>query len=126
MRIDCEQCGAAYSIDDALITERGVRAQCPKCAHQKIVKKAAAGLNPLGPGPAPVTAVMTQQPSANPFATSSPVANPFAGPPSLSGPPGFGAAAPANPFAPPPVPPSLSSPPFPSSPFPSSSPSSSP
>ena len=31
MRIDCESCGSAYSIDDALISDKGVRAQCPKC-----------------------------------------------------------------------------------------------
>lgn len=112
MRIDCEQCGAAYSIDDALITERGVRAQCPKCAHQKVVKRAT--FNPLGSGPAPVTAVMSQPPAPNPFATTLPPnpfgGNPFGAPPStLTSPP--------NPFAPPPQQPFAASAPPLASPF---------
>lgn len=37
MRIDCEICGAAYSIDDALISEKGVRARCPQCGTQQVV-----------------------------------------------------------------------------------------
>jgi predicted Zn finger-like uncharacterized protein len=88
MRIDCEQCGAAYSIDDALITDRGVRAQCPKCGHQKVVKKAAAAApSPFG-GP----------PAGNPFAPPA-GANPFA-PPSSANADATAVAAP-NPFAPP-------------------------
>lgn len=97
MRIDCEQCGAAFSIDDTMISDRGVRAQCPKCGHQKVVKKAEP--NPLT-SPAPVTAMHQAPPFAspnpsstapNPFAPSSAGANPF-------GQPGGGS---ANPFAPP-------------------------
>ncbi len=118
MRIDCEQCGAAYSIDDALITERGVRAQCPKCGHQKVVKKPAGG--PLAGGPAPVTAVMSvpQPAGQNPFAqgggapaASSPFAATGAAPaPNPFATPGGAAQAPvANPFAAP----SLGAPPSP-------------
>lgn len=112
MRIDCEQCGAAFSIDDALITDRGVRAQCPKCGHQKIVKKPA-GANPFAASPGPVGGMglgggmgATQSPftpsppntpsppsvgaSLNPFgAEPSPAVNPFAPPPTGA----------ANPFA---------------------------
>ncbi|MCC7070527.1 MAG: zinc-ribbon domain-containing protein [Deltaproteobacteria bacterium] len=88
MRIDCEQCGAAYSIDDTLISDRGVRAQCPKCGAQKVVKKPE--LNPLT-SPAPVTA-MHQAPTA-----TAPPPNPFA-PPGAANP--FAPPAP-NPFAPP-------------------------
>lgn len=70
MRIDCDKCGAAYAIDDAYITEQGVRAQCPKCGEQKVVRKenrvAAdpfAGFSDTGsPSPASV-----EVPSADPF-----------------------------------------------------------
>lgn len=41
MRIVCENCGATFSIDDNVVTERGVRAQCPSCAHEKVVRKPA-------------------------------------------------------------------------------------
>jgi cellulose synthase operon protein C len=104
MRIDCEQCGAAFSIDDALITDRGVRAQCPKCGHQKVVKKQA--VNPFAPPSSPTPVAMGGPPigvpppmappamGANPFAPSA-SANPFAAAP---------AAAPANPFAASPLP----------------------
>ncbi|MBI1949344.1 MAG: zinc-ribbon domain-containing protein [Deltaproteobacteria bacterium] len=92
MRIDCEQCGAAFSIDDKMISDRGVRAQCPKCGHQKVVKKPDS--NPLT-SPAPVTA-MHQAP---PLPQAPPPPNPFAAPPGATGP--FGAAPAPNPFAPP-------------------------
>ncbi|MFL5320573.1 MAG: tetratricopeptide repeat protein [Myxococcaceae bacterium] len=41
MRIDCEKCGAAFAIDDKLIPARGVRAQCPRCRHVKLVTRPA-------------------------------------------------------------------------------------
>lgn len=93
MRIDCEQCGAAFSIDDKLISDRGVRAQCPKCGHQKIVKKP--DQNPLT-APAPVTAMHQALPVSGP-----PPANPFAQPQGAASPFGPSGASAANPFAPP-------------------------
>jgi predicted Zn finger-like uncharacterized protein len=39
MRIVCQKCSAAYAIDDKFVTDRGVRAQCPKCRHVQLVKK---------------------------------------------------------------------------------------
>lgn len=107
MRIDCEQCGAAFSIDDSLISDRGVRAQCPKCGHQKIVKKAEP--NPLT-SPAPVTAMHQAPPlpspapsgaAPNPFAPPSGAANPFGQPSGAAGNPFAPPAGAANPFAPP-------------------------
>lgn len=41
MRIDCEKCGAAFAIDDKLIPAKGVRAQCPRCRHIRLVQKPA-------------------------------------------------------------------------------------
>lgn len=102
MRIDCEQCGAAFSIDDALISDRGVRAQCPKCGHQKIVKKAA-GANPFAAAPGPVGAASLGGgigAAPNPFGASTP--SPPSAAASLN--PFGGEASPAaNPFAPPPT-----------------------
>jgi cellulose synthase operon protein C len=39
MRIVCQKCSAAYSIDDKHVTAKGVRAQCPRCRHLQLVKK---------------------------------------------------------------------------------------
>jgi predicted Zn finger-like uncharacterized protein len=80
MRIDCDSCGAAYTIDDALIGERGIRAQCPKCGTQRVVKKDASPPAAAHPFAAPET----PSPSANPFATGSAAANPFASKPNAS------------------------------------------
>ena len=100
MRIDCDQCSAAFTIDDAMISDRGVRAQCPKCGHQKVVKKTAAApptlptsSTPQNPFNALTGAKPTAglgAPPANPFGGASAAQNPFA----PSGP----SAAPANPF----------------------------
>ncbi|MGA9521712.1 MAG: tetratricopeptide repeat protein [Myxococcaceae bacterium] len=38
MRIVCEQCSAAYAIEDRLITPKGVRGQCPRCRHVQLVR----------------------------------------------------------------------------------------
>jgi predicted Zn finger-like uncharacterized protein len=105
VRIDCESCNAAFTIDDKLIGDRGIRAQCPKCGHQTVVKKDAgdAGGSPFG---APAGG------GGNPFAApagggGNPFAAPPGGPPAGGGNP-FGApagGAPAgggNPFAAPP------------------------
>ncbi|MBI5494135.1 MAG: zinc-ribbon domain-containing protein [Deltaproteobacteria bacterium] len=95
MRIDCQQCGAAYAIDDSLIGDRGVRAQCPRCGAQKVVKKPGPG--ELGPPPADPFG-QPPPPPANPFdATQAPAsASPFGAPP--PGPFGAPPGAPANPF----------------------------
>ncbi|MCA2979876.1 MAG: zinc-ribbon domain-containing protein [Myxococcaceae bacterium] len=39
MRIVCQSCGTAYAIEDRVVTEKGVRAQCPRCRHLQTVKK---------------------------------------------------------------------------------------
>ncbi|MDP2342511.1 MAG: tetratricopeptide repeat protein [Deltaproteobacteria bacterium] len=116
MRIDCDQCSAAFTIDDGLISDRGVRAQCPKCGHQKVVKKLAAADSgvaaPTVPGPfappAPANPFAAGGAAPSPFAppAAPAAANPFAGlgapsSPSPSANP-FGAPA-ANPFGAPPA-----------------------
>jgi len=108
MRIDCDSCGAAYTIDDALIGDRGIRAQCPKCGTQKVVKKdaapAPAAANPFAPA-----ATVPSPAPANPFAAgpTAPAPNPFAPKPAASADPFAGLA--GNPFggggAPAPAPP---------------------
>ncbi|MEW5742923.1 MAG: zinc-ribbon domain-containing protein, partial [Myxococcota bacterium] len=55
MRIVCQKCAAAYAIDDKFVTDKGVRAQCPRCRHLQLVKRedaAAAGDGPTSPGAA--------------------------------------------------------------------------
>lgn len=39
MRIDCEKCGAAYAIDDRVVTAKGVRAKCPRCGELVLVRQ---------------------------------------------------------------------------------------
>jgi predicted Zn finger-like uncharacterized protein len=39
MKIRCDNCSTVFMIDDALISDKGVKAQCPKCGHQKVVWK---------------------------------------------------------------------------------------
>src|SRR5437660_7547181 len=39
MRITCEKCAAPYSIEDRLVTSKGVRAQCPRCRHVQLVRR---------------------------------------------------------------------------------------
>lgn len=131
MRIDCDSCGAAYAIDDSLISDRGIRAQCPKCGTQKVVKKPAAadpfaappssaGANPFGGGGTGAGG----DPFGAPAAPSTP--DPFGARPGPApgGPPAAGPADPFgapsapsgdNPFAPPGAPPAASAPP--SNPF---------
>ena len=128
MRIDCEQCGVAFTIDDALVSERGVRAQCPRCGGLKVVHKAdpaaptpsANPFAPQPPGPNPLaqTSRAAAQPSANPStnpstnpfapaptgnAFSGAEGNPFAGPPPATNPFAAPAPAPAPAAAPPPA-----------------------
>ncbi len=118
MRIDCEQCHAAFTIDDALISDRGVRAQCPKCGTQRVVKKLAETSSGSGSGSgsgsaatAPAAfapphnpfASVGAPPAQNPFAPAPPPApaqDPFSGLPAPSANP-FGGGGAQNPFAPP-------------------------
>jgi len=55
MRVVCQKCGAAYAIDDRVISPRGIRAQCPRCKHQQPVKREAPVVDvaPEAPPPAP-------------------------------------------------------------------------
>lgn len=39
MRILCESCQSQYHIDDSFMSERGIRAQCPKCSHITVIQK---------------------------------------------------------------------------------------
>lgn len=39
MRIECENCNAAYTIGDALLSDQPIGAQCPYCGHVRIVRK---------------------------------------------------------------------------------------
>lgn len=86
MRIDCEQCGAAYAIDDSLISERGVRAQCPKCGAQKVVKRDMAMAPPPSPFAAPGPSPFGGAPPASPFAPAA-GPSPFAAAPQTAAPP---------------------------------------
>lgn len=110
MRIDCDQCGAAYAIDDSLISDRGVRAQCPKCGAQKVVKKDAGAPAPPAANPfaAPDGGSPFGAPGGSPFGGAPPSPSPFGG--AASQPPGpppnpfpggspFGGAPGGNPFA---------------------------
>lgn len=49
MRIVCQQCSAAFAIDDKFITPKGVRAQCPRCKHLQLVKKDGAPASAMPP-----------------------------------------------------------------------------
>lgn len=46
MRIVCEQCSAAFSVDETKVPEAGARATCPKCGRTLIVRRPP----PTGPG----------------------------------------------------------------------------
>ena len=96
MRIDCDSCGAVYAIDDSLISERGVRAQCPRCGHQKVVRKnegfsAAPAAPSPAPAPLPPSRPFAFNPSganpAEPFASAPPAPAPSMADPFTSGPP---------------------------------------
>lgn len=54
MQIACGRCDATYAVDDRLITERGVRAQCPGCRHmQRVSRKGIEAVRqPVPPPPA--------------------------------------------------------------------------
>ena len=99
MRIVCQKCSAAYAIDDKFVTDKGVRAQCPRCRHLQLVKRgdaaSAAPEMPTSPGTAsPFLFDLARGTSPG---TQSPVAPPPPGPGGLS----FGTV-PPPPGAPPP------------------------
>ncbi|MBF5041298.1 tetratricopeptide repeat protein [Aggregicoccus sp. 17bor-14] len=70
MRIVCQSCSAAYAIDDRHVTPRGVRAQCPRCRHQQVVRRepdaatAPPAQSPAAPPPAPERASAAPPPPA--------------------------------------------------------------
>ncbi|CAN0592755.1 unnamed protein product, partial [Laminaria digitata] len=39
MRIQCENCDATYTIDDAQLSDQPIGAQCPYCGHVKLVRR---------------------------------------------------------------------------------------
>ncbi len=39
MRIECENCDATYTIDDAQLSDQPIGAQCPYCGHVKLVRR---------------------------------------------------------------------------------------
>lgn len=51
MRIECESCKAVYNIDDALLSDQPIGAQCPYCSHVKVVSRQSG----LAPEPAGLT-----------------------------------------------------------------------
>ncbi len=38
MKIQCTNCSTVFFIDDSLISGKGVKAQCPRCGHQTVVR----------------------------------------------------------------------------------------
>ncbi|MDX2013426.1 MAG: tetratricopeptide repeat protein [Myxococcaceae bacterium] len=109
MRIVCQKCSAAYAIDDKFVTEKGVRAQCPRCRHLQMVKKGDDAS--AAPPPAPAA------PGASPFlfdlpGAPAPAAAAPAPPPAPAGgsPFDFSFAAPPPPAPPAPAPAPLAAP----------------
>lgn len=39
MKIECEICQTVFLIDDSLISDKGIKAQCPRCGHQTVVRR---------------------------------------------------------------------------------------
>lgn len=64
MRIVCSKCGAAYAIEDRLIGKAGVRAQCPRCKNQELVRRGEGGTRPEPPPGVP--SPMRQEPVGRP------------------------------------------------------------
>lgn len=56
MKIQCSNCATVFFIDDSLISGKGVKAQCPRCGHQTVVRSDGdsspppAAQDPPGPG----------------------------------------------------------------------------
>lgn len=79
MRIVCEKCNAPYAIEDRLVTPRGVKAMCPRCRHQQLVKRdPATGSSPAatsGP-PLPTVTSGAPPPRSGAFPSASAAPNP--------------------------------------------------
>ena len=90
MKITCIQCQAVYSVDDALVSGGGIKAQCPACGDIQVVR---AG----GQQPAPAVPVPT---SPTPMPAVPELSDPGGGPgtPALSKPASV-AAPPVDPFS---------------------------
>ncbi|MBL8935250.1 MAG: zinc-ribbon domain-containing protein [Archangium sp.] len=78
MRIVCQKCSAAYAIDDKFVTEKGVRAQCPRCRHLQMVKKGDAAEPAAPPPPAPPPPAAPPPAGPSPFLFDLPGAPPAA------------------------------------------------
>lgn len=96
MRIQCENCDATYTIDDAQLSDQPIGAQCPYCGHVKLVRRGDDAGSPAPPAFAPPGAPPT---GYDPFAAQGGSGDFGVGSP-------FGAdlAAPAPGRAPPPAP----------------------
>ncbi|MBI3181387.1 MAG: zinc-ribbon domain-containing protein [Myxococcales bacterium] len=69
MRIVCQKCGAAYAVEDRLISAKGVRTQCPRC---RAVQLAKLGENGAEGGPSPLQAPGKPPPIVHPSAAKQP------------------------------------------------------
>ena len=63
MKLQCQTCGAHYSIDDSLVGQQGIKAQCPACGNVQVVKPIVPVAGEQGGSPAPATAVPPPLPS---------------------------------------------------------------
>lgn len=61
MKLNCPECQAVYSIDDALISSGGVKAQCPACGKVQVVRL---GAPPEAEAPVPGSWEQTTEPSS--------------------------------------------------------------
>ncbi|MCB9651059.1 MAG: zinc-ribbon domain-containing protein [Deltaproteobacteria bacterium] len=101
MRIQCENCDATYTIDDAQLSDQPIGAQCPYCGHVKLVRRGDGGGAPAYAPPAPPSVPSYGGGSASPFGGSGPMSSPFgapSSPPAFGGGPstGFGGSAPTS------------------------------
>jgi predicted Zn finger-like uncharacterized protein len=98
MRIQCENCDATYTIDDAQLSDQPIGAQCPYCGHVKLVRRGDGQGAPAYAPPAPAQAP-SYGATYNPFGGQAPGASSFGGgasaaPPAYGGGGGFGGGAP--------------------------------
>lgn len=64
MRIQCENCDATYTIDDAQLSEQPIGAQCPYCGHVKLVRR---GDDAGAPAAPPAFGPPGEAPAYDPF-----------------------------------------------------------
>ena len=79
MRIECERCHAAFSVDDARIPPAGARAACPRCGAQVVLRPSQPDAPPtpapaIGPGLDPFAELAAPGPDAMPFELLPPTA----------------------------------------------------